>query len=181
MILTSHEIKRHLGNDIVIHPFNESQLNSNSYNLRLGKQLLVYDDCELDCKKPVKYKIFDIPTTGYRLLPGELYLGQTFEYTETRNLVPQIEGRSSTARLGITIHMSAGFGDIGFCGHWTLEICVIKPIIIYPEIELIQIFYHEISGTVTKTYEQGKYQGNKGVQPSLLYKDFEDRPKIPTN
>ena len=63
-----------------------------------------------------------------------------------KNLVPMIEGRSSIGRLGIYIHVTAGFGDIGFSGYWTLEISVVQPVIIYPFVRIAQIYYHEIRG-----------------------------------
>jgi dCTP deaminase len=82
-----------------------------------------------------------------------------------------IEGRSSVGRLGIFIHITAGFGDVGFKGFWTLEISCIQPVRIYAGVEICQVFYH----TVTEPFEEyksGKYQGNTEVQPSMLWKDF---------
>ena len=82
-----------------------------------------------------------------------------------------IEGRSSIGRLGIFIHITAGFGDVGFSGYWTLEIFCIKPIIIYPNVEIAQLYYHTIDGDYEE-YNSGKYQNNIDIQPSMLYKDF---------
>ncbi|HOP64341.1 MAG TPA: dCTP deaminase, partial [Spirochaetota bacterium] len=93
-------------------------------------------------------------------------------YTETHNYVPMLEGRSSIGRLGLFIHVTAGFGDVGFSGFWTLEIFCIQPIVIYPDVEICQIYYHGIDGDFTE-YNSGKYQNNRAIQPSLLYKDFE--------
>ena len=70
------------------------------------------------------------------------------------------------------VHVTAGFGDVGFCGFWTLEISTIHPIRIYPNIGICQIFYHTIEGDV-KEYDSGKYQKNTGIQPSLLYREFQ--------
>ena len=39
MILSGKEIKRKLGRDIIIDPFNDRQLGPNSYNLRLHDEL----------------------------------------------------------------------------------------------------------------------------------------------
>jgi dCTP deaminase len=83
-----------------------------------------------------------------------------------------LEGRSSIGRLGMFIHVTAGFGDIGFEGYWTLEIFVIQPLIIYPNIDVCQIYYHAIEGEF-ETYTSGKYQRNSSIQPSYLFKDFE--------
>ena len=41
MILSGLEIKKRLGSDIHIDPFNENQLNPNSYNLKLHNEVNV--------------------------------------------------------------------------------------------------------------------------------------------
>ncbi len=171
MILSGREIKNNLGNGIEIVPFNEKQLNPNSYNLRLHNELLVYENDVLDMRQENKAKKIIIPPEGLVLDPRKLYLGRTVEYTETDNFVPMLEGRSSIGRLGLFIHVTAGFGDVGFKGYWTLEIFCIQPIRIYPQVEVCQIYYHSIQGDYDK-YTSGKYQNNEGIQTSLLYKDF---------
>ncbi|PJI08336.1 MULTISPECIES: dCTP deaminase [Clostridium] len=172
MILSGKKIKEQLGKEIIIKPYNEKQLNPNSYNLKLHNELLVYDEEVLDMKKENKAHKIIIPKEGIMLEPRKLYLGRTVEYTETDKYVPMLEGRSSVGRLGLFIHVTAGFGDVGFKGYWTLEIFCVQPIRIYPDVELCQIYYHDLDGEYDK-YSSGKYQNNKGIQPSLLYKDFE--------
>jgi dCTP deaminase len=98
-------------------------------------------------------------------------LARTNERTETHRFVPMIEGRSSIGRLGLFVHVTAGFGDVGFCGYWTLEMFAVQPIRIYPNVEICQIFYHQIAGEFKK-YTSNKYQNNSGIQPSLLYKEL---------
>ncbi|MGI5851865.1 MAG: dCTP deaminase [Clostridiales bacterium] len=172
MILSGKEIQKRLGKNIFIEPFNENQLNPNSYNLRLHNELLVYENHVLDMKQENKAERLIIPEEGLILEPGRLYLGRTVEYTRTEGLVPMLEGRSSIGRLGLFIHITAGFGDVGFSGYWTLEIFCIQPIKIYPGVEVCQIYYHSILGDYEK-YKSGKYQNNQGIQPSLLFKDFQ--------
>jgi dCTP deaminase len=178
MILSGSEIKARLGTDIRIDPFNEDQLNPNSYNLRLHDELLVYEEIVLDMKRPNRFRRILIPPEGLVLQPNQMYLGRTIEYTETRNLVPMLEGRSSIGRLGMFVHVTAGFGDVGFCGYWTLEMIAIQPIRIYPGVQVCQVFYHTVEGEITE-YNTGKYQKNKDIQPSFLYKELgrEDRQK----
>jgi len=171
MILTGNEIRDSLEQDIFIEPYNEEQLNSNSYNLRLDEKLLVYDEVILDPKRENRTSELLIPPEGYVLEPHRLYLGCTIEKTETHNLVPMLEGRSSWARLGLGIHISAGFGDIGFIGHWTLEMQCIHPVKIYAGMEIAQIFYHVVCGRITE-YESNKYQNNSGIQPCMLHKEL---------
>jgi dCTP deaminase len=172
MILSGKEIKKCLGTKIKIEPYNESQLNPNSYNLTLHNEMLVYDNHVLDMKKENTASQVIIPEEGYELQPNKLYLGRTIEFTETNAYVPMLEGRSSIGRLGLFVHITAGFGDVGFSGFWTLEMFCVQPIRIYPGIQICQIFYHSIEGEYD-LYRSGKYQGNKGIQPSLLFKDFE--------
>ena len=172
MLLSGQEIKKNLGKSIIIEPYRASQLNPNSYNLRLADELLVYDSEVLDMKANNPVRHLTIPEGGLLLEPNKLYLGHTLEYTKTDGFVPMLEGRSSVGRLGLFIHITAGFGDVGFAGYWTLEMFCIHPIVIYPDVEICQIYYHTIQGDYDK-YASGKYQNNQGVQPSMLYKDFE--------
>ena len=122
-------------------------------------------------KRNNKFKNLPIPEDGLVLETGKLYLGRTVEYTRTDKYVPMLEGRSSVGRLGLFIHVTAGFGDVGFHGFWTLEISCVQPIKIYSGVEICQIYYHSIKGDYNK-YCSKKYQNNEGIQPSLLYKDF---------
>ena len=172
MILSGIEIKKQLGDNIKITPYNENHLNPNSYNLTLHNEVLVYDKDILDMKKQNTASSFIIPEEGMLLQPNKLYLGRTVEYTETEKYVPMLEGRSSIGRLGLFVHITAGFGDVGFSGYWTLEMFCVQPIKIYPGIQICQIFYHSIEGEY-ELYKSGKYQKNTGIQPSLLFKDFE--------
>ncbi|MCL2616384.1 MAG: dCTP deaminase, partial [Defluviitaleaceae bacterium] len=149
-------------------------LNPNSYNLRLANELLVYESHTLDMKTPNATQSLSIPPEGLVLVPGRLYLGRTIEYTETRDLVPMLEGRSSIGRLGLFVHVTAGFGDVGFKGFWTLEIHCIHPIRVYAGVEMCQIYYHTIEGEYVEYDSAGKYQNNNGIQPSMLHKDFEN-------
>ena len=172
MILSGQEIKKHMGKEIIIEPFDEKRINPNSYNLSLAGELLVYDNHVLDMKEPNPVSRIIIPEDGLLLEPNRLYLGRTNEYTSTSRYVPMLEGRSSTGRLGLFIHVTAGFGDIGFSGYWTLEIFCVQPVRIYPNVEICQIYYHDIDGEY-ELYKSGKYQNNTGIQPSLMYKYFE--------
>jgi dCTP deaminase len=172
MILSGKEIQNRVGKDIHIEPFDPKQINPNSYNLKLHHELMVYENNLLDMKTPNPTQIISIPEEGILLETNKLYLGRTIEYTKTDKLVPMLEGRSSIGRLGLFIHVTAGFGDVGFAGFWTLEIFCVQPIRIYAGVEICQIYYHSIEGEYDK-YVSGKYQNNNGIQPSLLYKDFE--------
>lgn len=162
---------------IIIEPFDPQSLGTNSYDIHLGKTLAVYKDQILDSKKHNKIEYIEIPSEGYLLEPGKLYLGVTQEYTETHCHVPFLEGKSSTGRLGICIHSTAGKGDVGFCNHWTLEITCIQPIRIYAGMPVGQIFYFEIEHqTIRRLYsdkEDAKYhQLSDRPMESMMWKNF---------
>lgn len=144
--------------DITITPFDKSRINPNSYNLTLNPELLVYSDEILDFKKKNNTKKLQIPESGLVLYPNTLYIGRTNEKCGTDKFIPLLNGRSSVGRLGICIHITAGFGDIGFDGTWTLEITVVKPVRIYPNIEICQVSYLTPYGDRSIQYA-GRYQG----------------------
>ncbi len=172
MILSGKEIARRVAaGEIVIEPFDPGRLNPNSYNLTLHNELLVYENEILDMKRDNPAKRIVIPPEGLVLEPGRLYLGRTKEFTKTDRFVPMLEGRSSTGRLGLFVHITAGFGDVGFAGFWTLEIFCVQPIRIYPDVEVCQIHYHSIEGDY-ELYRSGKYQNNTDIQTSRMYRDF---------
>jgi dCTP deaminase len=147
-----------LGN-ICIDPFDITNLGPNSYDLTLSPNILVYNiqQFPLDLKKEPISVSKVIPSCGLVLFPNELYLGCTNERTKSDLYIPMIEGRSSLARLGISIHQTGGVGDIGFNGHWTLEITVIHPVKVYSNIRCAQIIWFSPTGSVSTLYT-GKYQ-----------------------
>ncbi len=171
MILSGDEIQKQLDKDIIIDPFDERRLNPNSYNLTLHHELMTYEEVVLDMRKPNRVRRMNLGEEGLVLQPNQLYLGRTAERTETHNLVPMVEGRSSIGRLGLFVHVTAGFGDVGFSGYWTLEMFAVQPVKVYPGVPICQIYYHEIRGDITE-YISNKYQHNRDIQPSLLFKEL---------
>ena len=127
----------------------------------------------LDMKVPNETIEFSIPKEGYVLQPGVLYIGRTVERTSSDFYIPMINGRSSGGRLGISIHICAGFGDIGFDGTWTLEITCVEPIRIYPYTEIAQVCYFKPVGKIGKLY-RGRYFGQQDATASRFYRPKED-------
>lgn len=169
--------------EIDIEPFCPDQLNPNSYNLRLGPDLIEYgystpipsgtiggclgtqaDVMDTAGELPPGKRI-EIPPGGLQLEPGRLYLGHTIErVTAHHPWAPLLEGRSSMGRRGISVHLSAGFGDHGFSGQWTLEITVLLPTIVYPDLQLAQVCFLRLEGEPMPY--QGRYQGQVGPTPA---------------
>lgn len=172
-ILTGNEIRiQQQSGGLYIEEFSQDRLNPNSYNLRLAPELLVYTEAVLDPKQKNRTREIIIPEEGYVLKPGKLYLAKTMEWTECRNFVPKLEGRSSIGRLGLAIHITAGFGDVGFCGNWTLELECVQPVRIYPGMEICQISYHTVAGEIMDRYH-GKYQNCKDVLASRIWREMQ--------
>ncbi|MEL6191801.1 MAG: dCTP deaminase [Bacteroidota bacterium] len=142
--------------NIVIEPFRRDCLGSNSYDVHLGKSLAVYENEILDAKAHNTIRELEIPAEGLVLRPDEFYLGVTEEYTETHAHVPFLEGKSSTGRLGIHIHATAGKGDVGFCNTWTLEITVAQPVRVYAGMPVGQLIYFHVEGDVINRYNHKK-------------------------
>lgn len=187
-ILTGPEIKRQIGKgNIVIDPFDPKLVGPNSVDLHLGDKLLVYADrryrkCIVDPIPPYPHAYAidsrDPPETvevpllradAWLLVPGRVYLGSTREYTETRGFVPYVDGRSSLGRLGVFCHVTAGRGDNGFKGEWTLELVVVEPIVLYQGQRIAQLTFHTVEGPQVlygaTNNTSGRYQGDRGPQP----------------
>ena len=176
MILSDKQILAEIEKGtILIEPFRPDCLGGNSYDVHLGRHLATYVDRELDAKAHNKVTHFEIPADGFVLQPHTLYLGVTEEYTESHAHVPFLEGKSSTGRLGIDIHATAGKGDIGFCNTWTLEISVTQPVRIYAGMPIGQLIYFLLDGEVETRYDtkkNAKYN-SRTVRPveSMMWKN----------
>lgn len=177
MILSDTKILECIKNgEIVITPFDPSNMGGNSYDIHLSRHLAQYIDKEIDAKVHNEIKHFEIPPEGFVLQPGQLYLGSTLEYTETHKHVPFLEGKSSTGRLGIDIHATAGKGDVGFCGYWTLEISTSIPVRIYEGMPIGQLIYYIVDGEVANLYNKkanAKYSNQKNLpKESMMWMNF---------
>jgi dCTP deaminase len=177
MILTDKAILDEMAKGTIkVEPYDRNALGSNSYDVHLGKYLATYTNEVLDAKQHNTIEHFEIPEEGIVLEPSKFYLGVTLEYTETHAHVPFLEGKSSTGRLGIDIHATAGKGDVGFCGYWTLEISVKQPVRVYAGMPIGQLIYFPILGEIEVKYNQkqnAKYSGqhSRPVE-SMMWKNF---------
>lgn len=190
-ILTGPQILKMMEEGFIqIDPFDLSHVGPNSVDLHLGDELFTYGRSNglLDLgtefgflpsmrghRDPLDPKLLPalvrVPKRSdgrWLLSPGRLYLGATKEWTKTNNFVPVIDGRSSLGRLGVFAHITAGRGDDGFEGRWTVEIAVVEPVLLEPGGRYFQITYHSIVGE-RKPYE-GRYQGDDRPMGSKISK-----------
>lgn len=181
MILSDSKILEEIANgNIVISPFDRSHLNPNSVDLTLGnviKEYAIdyYDGAYLDPKKDNPTIEYKIEECGIILYPNTLYLGYTNEVAGTKVHHSQLKGKSSLARLGIFIDCTASWGDTGFVNNWTLEISVVHPVKVYPNMRIAQIIFTTVLGEVLMPYDKkpdSKYNGDNKAMSSQMFKNF---------
>lgn len=173
MILTGRKIDEEVKKSkIIISPYDKKCLNPNSYNFHLSEEIYIYKNKILNSrtKQPLVRLKFD--KDGLVLKPRELYLGCTVEKMGGNHYAPFIFGRSSIGRLGLFIQITAPLGDIGFIGNWTLQLTPTRPVKIYPNMRIGQIFFLKPIGKTT--LYSGKYQFSSGPRGSEVYKDFKN-------
>lgn len=172
MILTGPQIALEVSRGaIVISPFSPVQINPNSYNVRLNDNLLVYDEAVLDPAVKNQSHLISIPSTGIVLWPNRIYLGATTEVIGSSEYVPIIRGRSSVARLGVFVHVTADLIDLGSFGQLTLQLHAVQPTRLYPGMEIGQVTFWRPFGT--KVQYSGKYQASSGPVASKSYEDWD--------
>jgi|SRR3989344_2162248 len=168
MILTGSEIKKQVKKgDIIISPFNDSQVNPNSYNYRISNKLIEFR-IKNDRKKTIK---INIPKKGYILKPHKTYLASTFEILGSSKYAMSLIGRSSLGRLGLFLQVSANLGHTGSVHRWTLELVCAKPLKVYPHMIIGQISFWKNFGSITH-YNEGYSKFNI---PTISYLEKERR------
>ena len=209
ILLKSTIIREFDAGNISIDPFTIDNVGPNSVDVTLHRTLQVYsphrrklsfkykllrfffpslcpDLVELDVRSNNPTTTINIPYSGFLLKPGRVYLGSTNETASSNKYVPMYDGRSSMGRLGISSHITAGFGDVGFGytnggtietkAKWTLEITVVHPTWVYRNMRIGQVFF------MTPDHEphpdelyNGKYSKQQLAQPSMSFLDKEWR------
>lgn len=171
MILTGPAIQAEVeAGRIQIDPFDPSRLNPNSYDFRLSDSLLVYDESVLDSARENAVSKIPIDPAGMVLDPARVYLSATVEVMGSDHYVPIIRGKSSTARLGLFINITADLIDIGSHNRWTLQLHCVQPVRIYPGMLIGQVTFWVPQGEIA--LYAGKYQGSMTARPSESFRDF---------
>lgn len=146
MILTGQKIIQEVkSGNLCIDPFYASFVNPNSYNYRLGEQLLLIKSSPFDSKLPVEKEVITLEKGGYVLKPNQLYLGATYETIGSDKYVTILSGRSSLGRLGLFLQVSSDLGHAGTSHRWTLELKVVQPLRVYPLMKIGQITFWKVS------------------------------------
>jgi deoxycytidine triphosphate deaminase len=156
---------------IVIDPFDEAAVNPNSYNFTLSDTFRVYACDVIDTRRENPTELIRMVDRELILQPGRLYLAVTRERLGSNHYAPTYAARSSVARLGMFINLSAPLGDIGFVGRWTLQLYCLHPIRVYDGMRIGQMMFWRPSGRIELYH--GKYQGASGPMASQIYKDVQ--------
>jgi dCTP deaminase len=170
VILTGTEIaNRVAAREIRIDPFDPGRCTTNSYDLALGRRLIIYRDKILDPRRRAEYDEVAMDDSGFALGAGDFVLGETCERFGSDHFVPKIHAKSGIARLGLFVHVTADLIDIGSFGTSTLQLYATIPVRIVPGMLIAQATFWVPFGPVT--LYQGKYQHSEGPQISRSYQD----------
>lgn len=156
--------------ELDVSPWEDAQLNPNSYDLRLGPVIYGYaPGAEFSLRDgPPPHEVIPVPEDGLLLLPGRGYLAATLERTRASwPWVPLLEGKSSVGRAFLSVHVSAGFGDVGFDGHWTLELLALHPVRVRAGDRICQVYFVRADGPPPAPYA-GRYADQVSPAPVPL-------------
>jgi dCTP deaminase len=171
MILTGPEIAKEVSRGaITITPFNDSQINPNSYNIRLSNIISIYEDNVLDAARENETRTIYVPDDGIVLESKIIYLGASVEIIGSSEYVPIVRARSSTARLGLFVHVTADLIDLGYVGQLTLQLHAVQAVRVYANMEIGQITFWKTQGEIIQYC--GKYQGSIGPAASKSFLDW---------
>ena len=186
MVLSDRDIRRELAaKRLRIEPLGDSAVQPASVDMRLGRQLLVFQnhlEPYIDVKQDLAHLTAPVEideVNPFVLHPGEFVLGMTLEYVELPDdLVGRLDGKSSLGRLGLVVHSTAGFVDPGWRGNLTLELSNLAtlPILLYSGMKASQISFMRLTSPAEQPYGSkglgSKYQGQLGPTASRFFMGF---------
>lgn len=189
-ILSDKTLKEYLEEGkIVIDPLkDEQQIQPSSVDMRLGDEFKVFKVIRkpyIDPKDEEDIAEYMESSTvpegeAFIIHPNEFALATTQEYVKVPDdLVARVEGRSSMGRLGVTMHVTAGYVDPGFEGRITLEISNIgaMPVALYPGQRVCQLVFETMTTPAELPYghpkRNSKYMKQLKPESSRVKLDYE--------
>lgn len=175
MILTGKKIKEEISKgQITIEPFYENCIQPNSYDFHLGQEIIRYSDGIINNIGRSNLPIVMGREKGFKIIPGEFYLGITEEKIASEHYSQLLFGDHSIGSLGIWVQISAPLAHVGSKIRWTLEIRTVKEAIIYPGMKFGKICFLENFGEIDcygcdVFSDSGRYLNNE-ITPSLITK-----------
>jgi dCTP deaminase len=197
-ILSDQDIIKYLDEGkITIDPLEDPnrQIQPSSVDLRIGNEFKGFRIIRKPCIDPLDKSDLESYMESFHLEqgeafiihPGEFALATTYEAVKLPDdLVARVEGRSSMGRLGITMHVTAGYIDPGFEGKITLEISNIgkMPVALYTGQRVCQIVFETMTTPSLRPYghpeRDSKYMGQDKPVTSKIKQDYEIRDRKQT-
>lgn len=168
MMLSDREIRQRVeGGDIIVSPAPaDVAFQPASLDIRLG-------DVE---KTPCNCAVCNADgETRWRIFPGDFLLGSTLEEVGLRSdVAARVEGKSSLGRLGLAVHITAGFIDPGFFGNITLEFKNMgnEEVMLRRGQYIAQLSFHQLTSPAQRPYGSpgldSHYQHQMGTTHSWL-------------
>lgn len=170
MILTGLEIQRQISNGgIVFSPYHSDLINPNSIDITLSNKLLRYTQPIIDPRLDLEVEEITIPNGGMILDAQSFWLGASVERVGSQKFVPLVHAKSSIARAGLFVHITADLIDIGSIGTITFQLHPIISIKVFPGMQIGQMTFWRPYGEIV--LYNGKYQNSNGPQKSMIFKD----------
>lgn len=181
-ILVDHEIRAEIEEGkLVLDPFDAALIQPNSYDVRLSDRFSWHEKSDevIDPYKceTILTSLVHVQGESILLHPGQFLLGATLEkICLPRDIVGQLTGKSSLARLGVMVHVTAGFIDAGFShppAHITLEIVNVgnRPVRLHAGMPIGQMVFTRTVECEVAYHEKpnAKYNGQPAAAHSRYY------------
>jgi dCTP deaminase len=182
-VLVDYQLKSLLSNGALkIIPLMEGAIQSNSIDVRLNNNFAQYDarysTVEIDPydEESTRLGLLSSKVDKVVLYKGVFLLAETMEYIELPDdICATIEGKSSLARLGVTVHQTGGFIDCGFEGTITLEMVNenLRPIVLTAGMMIAQLVFHQTKPAETpyNRKKSAKYMHQQGAVGSRYHEN----------
>lgn len=186
MLLSDRDLRDAIDSGrLVVDPYEPDLLQPSSLDVRLDRHLLVWmDGGPIDPAREPEMLPVEIPDgETFALAPRQMVLASTVEHVKLGDdLAARVEGKSSLGRLGLAVHVTAGFIDPGFAGHITLEIVNMAPrsVVLHPGMRIGQLCAFTLSSPVERPYGAAgvgsHYQGQRGPTASRSWVNWRTWP-----
>ncbi|ACZ39721.1 dCTP deaminase [Sphaerobacter thermophilus] len=189
MILSDRDIVQALESGrikITPQPDLERSLGSCSIDFRLGNTFMVFEHSRfsyIDPRQPQSIgdamRTITVPDgEAFIMQAGDFALASTLESLELPDdLLGRLEGRSSIARLGITVHSTAAVFEPGWVGTATMELSNLgrMAVALYPGMRICSFTFEQLTSPAMVPYRKkrgNKYAGQIDPKPSRLAEEI---------
>jgi dCTP deaminase len=184
MFLSHQTIEEYIDQKkIIIGPhFDKKNIRPVAIRMHLGQEILIPEPnqiVDLTASIKLNYKTIDLVEEEFFLEPGQFVLGSTYETIQTSpNILAILDGRSTIARLGLTVHVTASIIDGTFetphaatleiknLGNFTIRLKYKDPI--------AMMLFAELKDPVTQQLQSQYSKQHKVTPPNLDFKTGHD-------